>query len=97
MKKINKKPTNTKTMSEPILIPIKASEELPKDKTLVYTNEGEAIYDSYYEYWYDNNGETVYGILYWYKPVSEDEYKIGIRKELLNELREEGFNIPEYC
>jgi len=71
-------------MSEPILAPIKASEELPKEdgSYIIYNNK--TGYDIYFfevgwseDFWLKRHQ-------LWYKPVSVDEYKKEIILNFLN-------------
>jgi len=69
-------------MSEPILIPIKASEELPKDLSKRYcVNFKDDTYGDIFgdidEWGYML---SIYPELIWYKPISEDEL---LKKELI--------------
>jgi len=77
-------------MSEPILIPIKASEELPKEKGWYHVICDDKNEDM--AYFHNDNSFAqlaVWGyhdseIKIWYKPVLEDEYKKEIIIDLLN-------------
>ena len=76
-------------MSEPILIPIKASEELPKEEgvyfvDMIIDNPQTIGFDTWRYIPRIDDRAWMENIRYWYKPVSEDEYKKEIIIDLLN-------------
>jgi len=74
-----------------ILIPIKASEELPKESfegsfitKTVFNGREMVCYDILHKWWFSPYTEDVIELDIWYKPISEDEYKKEIIIDLLN-------------
>jgi len=95
-----------------ILIPIKASEELPEKLDVNHFRSDNVIaifsdryvdycyYDYHEEVWYTHDGDNLKGFTmkYWYKPMSIDEL-LPSDKELddhFSEIEEENENINSY-
>ena len=91
-------------MNEPILVPIKASEDLPKTNGYYYTNHGNLIFMDGVFYNKSIGNKCVIEI--WYNPISEEEYfqqkldgkmpsndKIDL---IISDESQQDWNRPEY-
>ena len=63
---------------ETILIPIKASEELPPRSpeyaVKVLSDKGKVYYNHIFQKWFNHQTETEEDVKIWYKPISKKEY-----------------------